>query len=80
MMPVMPFPDLTGFLTTVQLLDCDGTVSHTLVLQLDGNVTIRFAAGHEVRIDPVRRTVLSPGVVLPASLLDAAAQLRREVG
>ena len=62
-------------LTRVELLDCDGTTSHTLVLELDGTVTVRFRGGHAARIDPRTRTVLTPGMKLPATLLDAACRL-----
>lgn len=69
--------DLDRFLTRVELLDCDGRTSHTLVLELDGTITVRFRAGHCARIDPVTRTVLTPGVTVPVGLLDAACRLAR---
>lgn len=69
--------ELDRFLTRMELLDCDGRTSHTLVLEPDGTITVRFRAGHRARIDPATRTVLTPGVTVPVGLLDAACRLAR---
>ncbi|WCO65501.1 hypothetical protein PO878_13440 [Iamia majanohamensis] len=59
------------------VLDCQGRTTHTLVLEVDGTVTIRFhPGGAEARVDPRTRTVLTPSVTVPAGLLDEAAALR----
>ena len=66
-----------GWMEQVQLLDCNGRVTHTLTLLLDGAVEIRFAAGgHRAVVDPVRRTCLTPGMNIHADLMDAASTLR----
>lgn len=62
-------------LTTAQLLDCEGRVTHTLTLLADGRVEIRFAAGARALVDPVRRATLTPGVTVPDPLMDACASL-----
>lgn len=63
-------------LERVELLDCTGIARHTLTLLADGTVEIRYAAGHTALVDPVTRTVLTPGMTVHRDLLDAAAGLR----
>lgn len=63
-------------LERVELLDCTGLPSHALTLLADGTVEIRFAAGHAALIDPIHRTVLTPGITVHSDLVDAAAGLR----
>lgn len=64
-------------LATACVLDCQGRVTHTLTLDVDGTVRIRFhAGGHVARVDPVHRTVLTPGITVPDALLAEAAALR----
>jgi hypothetical protein len=61
----------------VQLLDCQGRVSHTLTLLLDGCVEVRFAgSGVAAIVDPIHRACLTPGVHIHDDLMDAAAGLR----
>jgi hypothetical protein len=60
----------------VQLLDCTGVVTHTLVLLLDGTVEVRFRSGVTARVDPHRRVCFTPGVHIPGDLYEAAATLR----
>jgi hypothetical protein len=61
-------------LVTERLIDCSGAVTHELTLDYDGTVTVRFAGGgRTVRIDPVRRLVLTPGASVPEQVLDHAA-------
>lgn len=67
--------NLHHHLISVDLLDCDGRVSHTLTLEPDGTVSIRFRAGHAVRLDPHTRTVLTPHAKLPAALVEQACRL-----
>lgn len=62
-------------LARAQLLGCDGRITHTLTLLVDGTVEIRFAEGHRAVVDPRARRVITPGVVVHADLLDAAASL-----
>jgi hypothetical protein len=60
-----------------QLLDCQGRVTHTLTLLLDGKVEVRFASsGVRAVVDPVLRSCLTPGVHVHQDLMDAAAALR----
>lgn len=63
-------------LARAELLGCDGQVTHTLVLRVDGTVEIRFAAGHAAVVDPSTRRVLTPGIAVHDELLDTAGALR----
>ena len=63
-------------LASTELLDCHGHTSHTLTSLVDGTVRIRFAAGHEARVDPHRRSNLTPHITVVDSLMDIAASLR----
>ena len=64
-------------LVTDELIDCFGQTTHRLVLEIDGTVTISFvASGTKAVIDPTTRAVLTPGVSVPANLLDHAASMR----
>lgn len=64
-------------LVTDELIDCFGQSTHRLVLELDGTVTITFvSSGVTARVDPATRAVLTPGVHVPAALLDHAASMR----
>jgi hypothetical protein len=65
------------WLEEVQLLDCTGQVSHTLTLQPDGMVAIRFNEGHTAIVDPIARRCLTPGMHLHDDLITAAAALRQ---
>jgi hypothetical protein len=66
-----------GGLITEQVIDCFGQSTHELTLDYDGTVTIRFAtSGVTARVDPALRTVLTPGIVVPDSIMDHAAGLR----
>lgn len=67
--------NVSPYLRSVDLLDCDGSVSHTLTLEIDGTVSVRFRAGHVARVDPASRTVLTPNLVLPSALIDQASRL-----
>jgi len=64
-------------LITSEMIDCSGHTSHRLVLEIDGTVTITFvSSGVSARVDPTTRAVLTPGVSVPATLLDHAASMR----
>ena len=64
-------------LVTEDLIDCFGQLTHRLVLEIDGIVTITFASsGTTARVDPSTRAVLTPGVHVPQTLLDHAASMR----
>ena len=67
---------IEGWMERAELLDCTGKVSHTLTLLLDGTVEVRFASGVRAIVDPVRRCCLTPGVVVPPGLYEAAGALR----
>lgn len=66
--------DLDTYLDSAQLLDCNGRVSHTLTLQLDGTVRIRFS-GREAVVDPRTRRNLTPDVAVHDTLVEAACTL-----
>ncbi|HXH57594.1 hypothetical protein [Iamia sp.] len=64
-------------LASAHVLDCQGRITHTLTLEVDGTVSIRFHAGGRVaRVDPHTRAVLTPGMAVPEPLLVEAAALR----
>lgn len=63
-------------LERIELLDCTGRTTHTLVLLIDGTVEIRYREGHRAVVDPATRRVLTPTVTVHQDLLDAAAGLR----
>lgn len=64
-------------LERADVLDCQGRITHTLVLEVDGTVSITFRHGGAVaRVDPRTRQVLTPGMVVPDTLLAEAAALR----
>lgn len=63
-------------LVSEDLIDCSGQATHRLVLEIDGTVTITFvSSGVRARVDPSTRAVLTPGVQVPATLLDHAASM-----
>lgn len=68
-------------LLTERLLDCQGRVTHTLVLEIDGLVKVTIhATGHSpgvtCRIDPQTGKVLTPGVHVTESVVAAARCLQ----
>lgn len=64
-------------LTATELLDCQGRVTHRLVLEIDGTVTVVFAAsGVQARVDPATATVMTPGVRVPHEVMNAASTMR----
>lgn len=64
-------------LVTEELIDCFGSLTHRLTLEIDGTVSITFASsGVTARVDPSTRTILTPGVTVPAALMDHAASMR----
>ncbi|MDJ0770934.1 MAG: hypothetical protein QNJ12_19230 [Ilumatobacter sp.] len=64
-------------LVTEELIDCFGQLTHRLVLEIDGTVSITFASsGVTARVDPTTRAVLTPGMHVPQSLIDQAASMR----
>ena len=64
-------------LVTEELIDCFGQPTHRLVLEIDGTVSITFvSSGISARVDPATRAVLTPGIQVPATLLDHAASMR----
>lgn len=68
--------DLSDFLATTSLIDCTGQVTHTLVLQIDGTVLVRFRNGGSAVVDPQSSTVLTPGVLVPEPVIAAARAFR----
>ncbi len=73
----MSRPDSGIPLVSEHLMDCSGHVTHHLVLEIDGTVTIRFrSTGKTARVDPSTGAVLTPGVHVPRALLDHAASMR----
>ncbi len=68
---------MSGYLHSVDLLDCQGRATHRLTLDYDGTVTIHFADGRGLaRVDPTARRNLTPAVAVNDQLLDEAAALR----
>lgn len=64
-------------LVTEELIDCFGQLTHRLVLEIDGTVTVTFVrSGVKAKVDPKSRSVLTPGVTVPETLLDHAATMR----
>lgn len=64
-------------LVSEELIDCQGRTTYRLVLDIDGTVRVTLAAsGVIVRVDPVTRTVLTPGIFLPAEVMRAASSMR----
>jgi len=64
-------------LVTEELIDCFGQRTHTLVLEIDGTVSVTFASsGRTARIEPSTRQVLTPGIQVPKTILDHAASMR----
>ncbi len=64
-------------LVTEELIDCSGIATHRLVLEIDGTVSITFVSSRvTAKVDPSTRTVLTPGVHVPPTLMDHAASMR----
>jgi hypothetical protein len=63
-------------LSSSQLIDCHGRVTHTLVLLVDGSVRVRTDS-MELTVVPATRQVLPPGARLPEAVLDHACALAR---
>lgn len=64
-------------LVAEELLDCQGRVTHRLVLEVDGTVSVRFVdRGLTARIDPSTGTVLTPGLHVPPQVVSAARSMR----
>lgn len=68
--------DTDDYLHQTVLHDCQGRISHSLTLLVDGNVRIDFANGRHAVIEPNTRQNLTPQVVVPDALMDQAAQVR----
>jgi hypothetical protein len=63
-------------LLTEELLDCQGRVTHRLVLELDGSVQVTMmSSGVTAQVDTAKRRVLTPGVHLPEEVISAACCL-----
>jgi len=58
-----------------KLIDCNGTVTHTLTLLIDGTVRIAFTGGAQAIVEPRTGAVLTPGRTVPAELIAAARSL-----
>ncbi len=57
--------NVDDFLTTTRLIDCQGRVTHTLTLLLDGRVRVRVGSVEGV-VDPSQRAVRPATVKLGA--------------
>ena len=70
--------DLSSYLASTQLWDCQGNVTHTLTLLPDGNVEVKMGSVKAV-VDPTRRVVVRPsGFVVPDEVFRYAGLLARE--
>ncbi len=68
--------DLDAYLSTSEVFDCTGRVTHTLMLRIDGTVQVTFAGGRTAVADPKARTCLTPGMSIPEGLWSEIAALR----
>lgn len=66
--------DLDQYLTSTELLDCEGRVRHRLTLLLDGKVRIAIP-GRTVVVDMETGLVDPPTVQLSDAVMHAAAEL-----
>jgi hypothetical protein len=66
--------DLEDYLTSTDLLDCQGHVEHSLTLLVDGRVRVRRGTS-TMTIDPDTGYVDPPGMTLPEHVLHAAGAL-----
>lgn len=62
-------------LASTSLIDCTGSITHTLTLMYDGTVRVRFPSGVEASVDPTTGIVLTPGRSVPPQVLAAARSL-----
>jgi len=62
----------SSYLITSQVLDCQGRVTATFTLEIDGAVTIQVGGGRKIRIDPDQGLVLTAGAHVEDSLLGQA--------
>ncbi len=68
--------ELDAYLHQTVLHDCQGKISHTLTLLLNGQVRIDFADGRRALVDPSTRQNLTPQVAVPDALMDEAVRVR----
>jgi len=69
--------DLSHYLDSVSLLNCQGTATHQLRLLPDGRVEVEMASVTAL-VDPASRTVIRPpGFRVPDQVMDQAATLAR---
>lgn len=66
-------------LASAQLLDCEGRVTHELVLLPDGRVEVR-TANVLATVDPTTGVVHPRGCRLPDEVVRYARTLAREIG
>lgn len=66
--------DLDRYLTSIDLLDCQGRVEHSLTLQLDGTVRVR-RGGSSIIVDPATGFVDPPGAAVPDHVIHAISEL-----
>lgn len=52
---------IDAYLTSHQLYDCNGRITHTLTLLVDGTVRVSATNGSEVLADPRTHTCLTRG-------------------
>lgn len=70
--------DLSKYLASTQLMDCNGQVTHTFTLLANGHVEV-VTASATVVVDPVARLVVRPhGVQVPDQIFDQAWIMARE--
>lgn len=63
--------DISDYLEQTSLIDCTGQVTHTLIRQIDGRITVRFHDGRAIDVDGSTLTVLTPGAHLPEPVMAA---------
>ncbi|CAE7836277.1 cobW, partial [Symbiodinium sp. KB8] len=66
--------DIEKYLTTTELLDCQGRVQHTLTLMIDGRVKIRRASS-TIIVEPSTGHIEPAGSIVPDHVLHAVGEL-----
>ncbi len=66
--------DFDRYLTTTELLDCQGRVEHSLTLMIDGRVKIRRSSS-TIIVEPSTGHVEPPGAIVPDHVLHAVGEL-----
>jgi hypothetical protein len=69
--------DISGYLEQISLIDCNGQVTHTLIRQLDGRISVQFRGGRTIDVDGTTLVVITPGAHLSEALSAAVRSFRQ---